>query len=168
MDRDSIPAVVRLMNEPSVALWTLHIPFPYTARDARAYVQRSGRNRRAGRSLGLGIVRRRDRALLGGVGFQNFVEEAARAEVGYWLGREHRGQGYASEALQVLLRVGFTRLGLHRVEARVYPRNRASRALLRRNGFRYEGRLRDEVQKNGRWQSTLLYSRIVTDPPLRS
>jgi [ribosomal protein S5]-alanine N-acetyltransferase len=112
------------------------------------------------------IVRRSDGVVMGGVGLQRIEEESGRAEVGYWLGRQHRGHGYATEAVNVLLRVGFHRLGIHRIEARVFPGNSPSIQVVRRGGFRYEGRLRDEVQKDGRWRATLLYSRLSTDPPV--
>jgi len=156
------------MNEPSVARWTLHIPYPYTTRDARDYIRKTAANRRRGVALGLTIVRRSDQEVLGGVGLQRLEEGAARGEVGYWLGHEHRGHGYATEAVNVLLATGFDGLGLHRIEARVFPRNLASRAVARRCGFRYEGRLRDEVPKDGRWQATLLFARLASDPPVRS
>lgn len=162
-----IAAVVGLMNDPSVARWTLHIPSPYSEQNARNYLRRARTGRRAGQSLHFMIVRRSDGVLLGGAGLHRIEEESQRAEVGYWLGREHRGHGYASEAVSVLLRVGFGRLGIHRIEARVFPRNAPSIHVVRRCGFRYEGRLRDEVQKDGRWRATLLYSRLSTDPPVR-
>jgi len=162
--RRQIPAVVRLLNEPSSARWTLHIPFPYTAKDAEEYVRRTRRNRRAGRALGLMVVRRSDGAVIGGVGLHHFEEGGGCAEAGYWLGKEYRGHGYATEALNLLVRTGFRRLDLFRIEALVFPRNRASRGVVRRCGFRYEGRLRGEAWKDGRWQATLLYARLKSDP----
>ncbi len=139
------------------------MPYPYRARDARWWVRRTKKNRRKGRDLNLTIVRRADGTLLGGVGLHHLEEGGSSAEVGYWIGREHRGQGYATEAVNLLVRTGFSRLGLHRIEARIFPGNLASRRLAKRCGFRYEGRLRDEVKKNGRWRSTLLYSRLSSD-----
>ena len=164
-DRDRIPELVRLLNEPSVARFTLTIPYPYTARDARAWIARAQRGRRAGEWLSLSVVRRSDGAILGGVGLHQFSERSARAEVGYWLGREYRGQGYAAEATELLLRVAFRELQLHRIEARVFPGNESSRSLARRCGFRYEGRLRDEVVKDGQWRSSWLFARLATDRP---
>jgi ribosomal-protein-alanine N-acetyltransferase len=112
-------------------------------------------------------VRRSDGEVLGGVGLHDLKEGDPCAEVGYWIGREHRGQGYATEAVSLLVRTGFTRLGLHRIEALVFPANVASRGVMRGCGFRYEGRLRDEARKDGRWRSTLLFARIASDPPPR-
>lgn len=162
-----IPALVRLLDDPSVARWTLHIPHPYTARDGREWVARSAQGRRAGRSLNLMVVRRSDGAVLGGVGLHHLEEGSATAEVGYWLGPPFRGHGYATEAVDLLVRTGFRRLALHRIEARVFPGNAASRALARRCGFRYEGRMRDEVRKGRRWRATHLFARLASDPPVR-
>lgn len=159
-----LPEAVRLLSEPSVARWTLHIPFPYRERDGRDWIRRAAEGRRSGRSLGLMVVRRSDRRLLGGVGLHHFEEGGSAAEVGYWIGREHRGHGYASEAVDLLVRTGFTRLGLHRIEARVFPANLASRRVAERCGFHYEGRLRDEAWKDGHWRAILLFSRLVSDP----
>ncbi|HLM70617.1 MAG TPA: GNAT family N-acetyltransferase [Thermoplasmata archaeon] len=162
-----IPEVVRLLGEPSVARWTLHIPFPYRVVDGRQWVRRASKNRRSGSSIGLTILRRSDGVLIGGVGLHRLEPGSGTGEVGYWVGREHRGHGYAAEAVDLLVRAGFNQLALHRIEARVFPGNLSSRSVVRRCGFRYEGRMRDEVSKDGRWRATLLYSRLATDPPAR-
>lgn len=163
---DQIPATVRLLSEPSVAHWTLHVPFPYRERNAREWVRVATAGRRAGHSLVLTVVRRSDGEVLGGVGLHRLETWSTSAEVGYWLGRKHRGHGYATEAVSLLVRTGFTRLGLHRIEARVFPPNIASRRVVERCGFRYEGRLRDEARKDGRWRATLLFARLASDPPV--
>ncbi len=158
-----IPALTRLLNEPSIARWSLHMPFPYRRNDARMWIRRTRVNRRAGRSLGLTIVRRSDGQVLGGVGLHHLERGSYSGEVGYWVGREFRGHGYATEAVRVLVRTAFRDLGLHRVEARVFTANARSRRVAARSGFRYEGRLRDEVWKSGRWRSVLLYSCLASD-----
>jgi len=160
---DQAGALATLLQEPSVARWTLHIPHPYTTSDARRYVLRAQDRRRSGRGLPLQIVRRGDRVLVGGVGLHQLDEPHAAAEVGYWVGRPYRRHGYAEEATRALVNVAFRRLGLHRVEAAVFPGNAASVRLLRRCGFRYEGRVRDEVLKDGVWRSTLRFARLSTD-----
>ncbi|MBQ7824394.1 MAG: GNAT family N-acetyltransferase [Bacteroidaceae bacterium] len=66
--------------------------------------------------------------------------------IGYWLGEEHWGKGYISEAVQELLRYGFNTLHLHLISAYCYPHNLRSRHVLERNGFTYEGTLRQSEQ----------------------
>jgi [ribosomal protein S5]-alanine N-acetyltransferase len=161
---DLVGPMVALLNEPTVARWTLHIPYPYRASDARDYLRRSRASRRKGHSVSLQIVRRADGKLLGGVGLYNLDEARATAEVGYWVGRPYRRQGYGEEATRALVRLAFQRLGLHRVEATVFPGNVGSIRLLRRAGFRFEGRSREAVRKDGVWRTCLRFARLATDP----
>ncbi len=58
------------------------------------------------------------------------------AEVSYWLGRQHRGQGWASQAVRQCARSAlWSRPGLKRVLAYVHPDNAASVRVLARAGF---------------------------------
>ena len=58
------------------------------------------------------------------------------AEISYWLGRSHRGRGWASEAVRQLATTALRkRTGLQRVVAYVHPDNTASTRVLARAGF---------------------------------
>ena len=57
-----------------------------------------------------------------------------------------------AEGIELILRHAFRRLGLHRVEANLQPGNRASRALVRRAGFRQEGFSPRYLKIAGRWR----------------
>ncbi|MDR3425110.1 MAG: GNAT family protein [Alphaproteobacteria bacterium] len=56
-------------------------------------------------------------------------------EIGYWLGKNYWGQGYASEALDALLSVAFDYLSLDYVRASTATYNVASKNVLLRHGF---------------------------------
>ena len=163
-DPRRVPELVRLFEDPAIARWTLHIPFPYRESDARGFLRRTGRNRRAGVALTLHVVRRSDGALLGGVGLHHLDADQGRAELGYWIGKPFRRQGYGQEAARALTTFAFRRLGLHRVEARVFPGNRASAGVLRSAGFRREGRLRGSVTKGMLFLDEVVYARLAGDP----
>ena len=62
------------------------------------------------------------------------------------------GRGYMSEGLGLVLRYAFGELRLHRLEANIQPANRASLALVRRQGFRKEGYSPDMLFIDGAWQ----------------
>lgn len=70
----------------------------------------------------------------------------------YYIGASHAGQGYMTEALQLMLRTAFRTLRLHRVEANIQPGNRASIALVERAGFRREGYSRRYLKIARRWR----------------
>src|ERR1700748_1943969 len=60
----------------------------------------------------------------------------ASAEIGWTLPPSHEGQGYMTEAAGTILEIAFSEIGVHRVIARLDPRNSASAALCRRLGMR--------------------------------
>ena len=72
-----------------------------------------------------------------------------RGEIGFALARRAWGGGYATEAITRLLRHAFEDLDLHRIEADPDPQNIASIRVLERQGFKYEGLLRERYFLNG-------------------
>jgi RimJ/RimL family protein N-acetyltransferase len=86
-----------------------------------------------------------------------------RADLGYWLGVPFWGQGYATEAARLVISYGFVRLQLHRIQARCFPRNRASARVLEKVGMRYEGLLRGYLRKGDAFEDALLFAILSTD-----
>lgn len=159
--RSRLGELAALIDDPRVARWTLHIPHPYRPRDAQAFAQRAGRGRRAGAFLALLVVRRSDGRLVGGIGLHQLDAAHGRGEIGYWVGRPFRRQGYAREATSALARFAFRSLRLHRLEARVFPGNAASARVLRATGFRREGRLRESILKDGAFRDEVVFGRLA-------
>jgi ribosomal-protein-alanine N-acetyltransferase len=83
-----------------------------------------------------------------------------RAEVGFMLGREAWGQGYAQEAMQAVLSYAAT-LGLRRLLARTHLGNRRSEALLAKLGFAEEGMLRGHVLRDGDRRDCRLFGLLL-------
>lgn len=87
----------------------------------------------------------------------------ARGELGYAMAADVAGRGYATEAAEAMLRLGFEVFGLHRVVARLDARNEASARLLRRLGLREEAHfVRDEFFK-GEWTDTLVFAMLADE-----
>ena len=92
--------------------------------------------------LAVGLFERSSGRLLGGSGLHRIDWRLRNFEIGYWLRTSAEGQGYVSEAVQLLTRLAFTTLGANRVEIRMDPANERSRKVPERLGFLLEGRLR--------------------------
>ena len=110
------------------------------------------------------ICRREDGAILGNMNLFNIVRLHVQfAIVGYFVGAPHVRQGYATEALQLMLRFAFRKLKLHRVEASIQPHNEASIALVKRAGFTFEGCSRRLVKIAGKWRDHERWAILVED-----
>ena len=115
----------------------------------RAYLARSASARPATSRAGV-----EDDAL---VGWLN-LGEIVRGELRRRLPRlrrvrgVHAGQGYMTEALELVLREAFVTLELHRLEANIQPGNAASIALVQRLGFELEGLSPRYLKIGGRWR----------------
>jgi ribosomal-protein-alanine N-acetyltransferase len=80
------------------------------------------------------------------------------AVLGYSADGGYEGKGYASEAVQAVVKHAFETLQLHRVTANYQPTNERSAKLLRRLGFVVEGYARDMLYMRGTFRDHVLTS----------
>jgi len=133
---------------------------PCTPKAYRAYLQRLREPTHDGRF----VILRTSRELVGAINVNEIVHGSFRsAYLGYYAFIPHAGQGYMSEALALTLRWVFRELHLHRVEANIQPSNQASRALVRRFGFRREGFSRRYLKVAGRWRDHERWALLAED-----
>ncbi len=117
-----------------------------------------------GTALPLFLIRREDNTLLGAITLDNIRRGPAQAgTLGYWIGQPYARQGYMREAILGVVHHAFERLDLSRIEAACLPENHASRGLLEKSGFKYEGVAQSYLQINGRWRTHVLYAALRTD-----
>jgi [ribosomal protein S5]-alanine N-acetyltransferase len=88
-----------------------------------------------------------------------------RADVGYWLGKAHWGQGIMNEALNAVLDLGFGTLDYGKVEAEVFAHNARGRRLVERVGFQQEGLIRRSLRKRGGWVDEAIYGILAEEWP---
>ncbi len=145
------PRDAAVLAELARASRGLHRPWvepPATTRGVARWLRAAGPRR-----VRLLVCRREDSAIVGVVNLNEIVRGAFHsAYLGYYGFAPHAGQGYMTEGLGLVLRHAFRRMGLHRLEANIQPRNRASRALVRRLGFRREGFSPRYLKILGRWR----------------
>ncbi|MEL6542494.1 MAG: GNAT family N-acetyltransferase [Pseudomonadota bacterium] len=84
------------------------------------------------------ITRARDAALVGCIGIDRSDAFDDGAELGYWIARQHWGQGFATEAGRAVLEIART-LGYARVMAMHFLDNPASGRVLEKLGFEATG-----------------------------
>lgn len=135
-----------------------------TARAFRNRVTWAERAIRQGDAWPLFLFRVEDERIVGGLTLSNIRREPAQAgTLGYWVGEAFASQGYMTEALTALRDFAFTGLDLSRLEAACLPDNVASRRLLERCQFKYEGVAQSYLQIAGRWRNHVLYAALRAD-----
>ncbi len=117
-----------------------------------------------GSAMPLFLIRRTDDALVGAITLDHIRRGPSQSgTIGYWIGQPHARQGYMREAIKGLVHHAFTLLDLSRIEAACLPENLASRGVLEKSGFKYEGVAQAYLQINGRWRNHVLYANLRPD-----
>jgi len=133
---------------------------PDATEDRRVFVARCGareRERQLGTGYGFGIfVAGR---FVGEINLSSVQRGPYQnAYVGYWVDEAAAGQGYTPESFVVVCRFAFEDLALHRLQASIIPRNRASHRVAEKLALRNEGTAVRYLEINGVWEDHVRYA----------
>ncbi len=124
----------------------------------------SQKNINGGTAIPLFMFRREDDNLVGAITLDNIRHGPAQTgTMGYWIGHPYARQGYMTEALSAMVHYAFSTMDLSRIESACLPENVASRGVLEKCGYKYEGVAQAYIQINGRWRTHVLYAALRTD-----
>jgi ribosomal-protein-alanine N-acetyltransferase len=158
-------ATLREMSAAHLTPWE-----PVWAHDhltRRAFTNRvywAQRAQQQGTALPFLLVRRNDQQLLGAITLDNIRRGPVQAgTLGYWIGAPFARQGYMREAILAMVHHAFAQLDLSRIDAACLPENAASRGVLEKCGFKYEGVAQSYLQISGRWRNHVLYANLRSD-----
>jgi RimJ/RimL family protein N-acetyltransferase len=130
-------------------------PHPYTIEDARKFLQNATTVQPT-----TNFCIEVDGTAVGGIGIHLGVDvHRHTAELGYWLGEEFWGRGVMTEAVVAFTDFCFQNFRLRRVYAEPFANSSASARVLEKAGFIFEGRLKNNVLKDGELLDSLLYAK---------
>lgn len=113
------------------------------------------------------IIRNEKDAFVGRINLQISVSEKIKsADLGYRMDYEEQGNGYASEAIALVLRVAFEDLMIYKVTAGTAKNNAASQKVLEKNGFQRMGEEEKVLKINNTWVDGVIYS-IALDEDIK-
>ncbi len=159
---DAEPLFARVAaNRGRLRRWLPWVEDTRALDDSRAYILRMQAQAKAGLGLTFGLWWKE--RLIGVAGFTWIAQAHCAAAIGYWLDQDAEGYGHMTAAVSALLRHGFRELGLNRIEIRAGVRNRRSRAIPRRLGFRHEGTLRQAEWVDGRFVDHAVYGLLASE-----
>ncbi|MGW3496883.1 GNAT family N-acetyltransferase [Streptomyces sp. NPDC001020] len=161
-DTDAVYAAVQ---DPDIQRWTT-IPSPYLREHAEGFTGQMVPDGWADASMFTFGAFLPSGELVGMLGLT--MRSPGVAEVGFWTAKEHRGNGYITEATLAASRWAFTQMSIDRVEWRAEVGNAGSRAVAERAGFTVEGTLRSAVNNKGVLRDCWVGSLLPSDLGLPS
>lgn len=81
-------------------------------------------------------------------------------EIEYCIGSKFQRKGLATEAIKAVIQFGFENINFHKIQVCHKDGNIASKKVIEKCGFRYEGTLRDFFYINNKYVGRLYYSLI--------
>jgi len=129
-----LPALVPLLNDYDVAKNLTHVAHPYSMALGREWVATSEQRWQSGDGCNWSVYRGDTFTGICTIGRQH-----GRFNLGYWYGKPHWGQGYATEAGARAVRYAFEELGETALVSGFYADNPASGRVLEKLGFEPAG-----------------------------
>lgn len=111
----------------------------------------------------LAIARRTDNHIVGTINPHTTDMVNGTFRFGITIGEQHKGHGYAGEAVLLLLRYMFDERRFQKCGSDVHDYNAASLALHRKLGFIEEGRIRRNRYHGGQYRDTVLFGMTVDE-----
>ncbi|KAF6810961.1 gcn5-related n-acetyltransferase [Colletotrichum sojae] len=140
--------MARLANNVNIAANMRNsFPSPYHLKHVEAWLAFCAKN--PGNDFA--ICKAEDGSYIGNIGITRGTDVQYRTwELGYWIGEDFWRQGYASKVLEAFGKFCFQHdPSVLRLEASVVSTNVASRRVLEKAGFTYEGTKRQGQEKKG-------------------
>lgn len=142
-----------------IYLPTLLISYPFTLEGAKQWVEWNIQVAEQKSPIVINFVIEVDGKAVGSIGLVHIVL-GHKAEIGYWLGEEYWGRGIMTEAVKLLTKYAFEKLGLVRVYAKVFVWNEASQTVLKKAGFQFEGMHKKDVQNAGEFLDVYTFAKV--------
>jgi RimJ/RimL family protein N-acetyltransferase len=146
--REDIPLRLKYINDPEVGRsLTPDVPYPMTLHEEEKWFESLTA---VGDTYKFAIETIEDNQFIGGCSINGVDWKNSVATIGIFIGsKSHRGIGYASDALHVLLDFIFLQMNINKVRLVVYSYNQPAIRCYEKCGFKTEGVLRQEIYKDG-------------------
>lgn len=146
-----------ITNDKSI-LKQLPLKTPFTIEEAIKFIKNSQKEMKKGINQEFGICDCKTNRLMGVLSLMTINKTDRNCELGFWIGKQFRSNGFAENAIKEGLNYAFKELKIKRVFALVYHNNIASCNLLKKIGFIQEGYLRKTTFKQNKWYDEFLFS----------
>jgi [ribosomal protein S5]-alanine N-acetyltransferase len=152
---------IDILNNRSVSKFLISVPYPYSMTDFKKWLFLIDQSYSAsGRPMNLAI-RHSNFGFIGTIGYSCKYKKNSHCEdIGFWLAEEFWGKGIMTSVILSFLNYSFETYNFKRIGAHVQFDNFASKRVLTKCGFDFEGVLRNFHFKKG--SATLVDAEIYS------
>ncbi|WEG12590.1 GNAT family N-acetyltransferase [Pullulanibacillus sp. KACC 23026] len=155
------PRIAELANNKELAD-ILGLPHPYKLEMAQDWVASQPELISKGIEYPFAIYQKESNEIIGTITIR-IDKNNNKGELGYWMGRNYWGKGYASEAVRALIFFGFNELNLNKICASALSKNKASIKVLEKNGLKKEGMLKQNRLLLGNYEDVNVYGLLKSE-----
>ena len=157
-ERTDLPKFVEWLNDPQVRRFLL-MSLPLSQAAEEQWFEDMLKRPVEEQPLAIEIRAGDGWRLVGNCSFMDINQIARSAEVGLFIGdKSCWNQGYGTEVMQLLLKIGFETLNLNRVFLRVFAGNLGGIRAYQKAGFVQEAVLRQAAFREGKYSDELIMS----------
>jgi len=98
-----------------------------------------------------------DNKVVGQVMLENPSKDKGRYEVGYFIGKQFWNKGIAAKAVKEIVKFSFKKLNLYKIWGDNDSDNPASGKVMKKAGFKLEGRLKKHCKKDGKFIDVIIW-----------
>jgi len=163
IERDDIPKFVKWLNDPDVRDGISRI-LPISIAEENDWFTGVLSRSEVERPFVIEIQEGTAWETIGNCGFFNVDWRIRSAELGIMIGeKRYWNRGYGTNAMNLLLKIGFETLNLNRIMLRVHDNNPRAIHVYEKVGFVMEGTLRQAEYRNGKYLNMYVMSVLYSE-----
>ncbi len=155
LEKSDAKSLAQYANNINIASYMRdNFPHPYRLSDAKFFIAQANLpDEKVIRGIDL------NGEIIGAIGLHPQADiYRQNTEIGYWIGEEHWGNGYATEAVRKILPLALENQNMQRLFAKIFEHNLGSLAVVRKLGFVEEAYIPKIVTKNNTQQGEYTYA----------
>ncbi|WP_432666945.1 GNAT family protein [Wukongibacter baidiensis] len=137
-------------------LLNCEVELPPTEKEARGFVE-NFIDFTPGKGRLMFTIENNDGENVGAINLNSIDEKNGTFSIGMQIDRDHRGKGYGTSAMRIVLRYAFFERRLNKYYGHVLEGNIASAKMMKKLGCVNEGRRRQMIYSNGKYHDEILF-----------
>ena len=148
-NQDYAEMIFPVVSQFEISDTMIAIPHPYPRQAVHQWIDYLEKSAEQGTAFEFAIFSKdHTENYIGNCGLVSISKSHQKAEIAYFIDKKQWGKGYATEAALLMIEYGFEKLGLERIYGHCMSRNPASRKVMEKIGFKFEGTLRHAIKKD--------------------